>query len=677
MQRIPFISHLQRAAIVFATIALCLVRATPVAAQGGARVEAWQIITPPQSSLVFARDGSLIGEIGREWRTSVSIQTLPAYLPQAFVAIEDQRFYRHDGVDLVGVAAAVKDAVLGDSRGASTITQQLVGNMHPDIIDRTDVSLSRKIREQRAAREMERHYNKAQILEAYLNQISFGRNWFGIDAAARHYFGKPASRVTLAEAATLAAMPKGPALYDPIRYAARTKQRRDLVLTLMAQQKYITPEQAADARRERLVVAPNAGMSANAPYFVDAVRGNLERNGVSLASGGLRIYTTLDPDLQRAADDALVAGLSDIEARADFRHPTLARHPAGSTDYLQGAVVAMAPETGDVLALSGGRNHAQAPFNRAINGMRQPGSAFKPFVYATAVRDSLPPNAIVADTALTISYDRTVYEPRNADGEFLGAMTLRSALARSRNPVAVQLWMNQGADDIIALARRAGLRDSIAPYPSSAIGASVVQPLNLVSAYTVFANLGTAVEPRLVTRVEAADGRMIWSAGVVQRTDVLDSATAFIVRDMMRDGVERGTATSVRRYVPESIPVAGKTGTTDEVTDVWFVGMTPDVVAGVWLGFDRPRTILRGAAGGSLAAPIFGKAIAEWYRDRTPSEWDAPGGLIVAQIDRETGDIADALTPPERAYTEYFLPGTDPLSRRLDALRRLCWGPIH
>ncbi|HKS05890.1 MAG TPA: PBP1A family penicillin-binding protein [Gemmatimonadaceae bacterium] len=674
MRRNSFISHRQNLAVIAAMIAVCAGTATSVAAQGAARVEAWQIILPPQSSLVFARDGSLIGEIGREWRTNVSIQTLPAYLPNAFVAIEDQRFYKHDGVDLVGVAAAVKDAVLGDARGASTITQQLVGNMHPDIIDRTDVSLSRKIREQRAAREMEKHYNKQQILEAYLNQISFGRNWFGIDAAARHYFGKPASQVTIAEAATLAAMPKGPALYDPIKYPARVKQRRDLVLTVMAQQNYITAAQAAAAKRTPLVVAPNAGMSANAPYFVDAVRGNLERHGISFANGGLRVHTTLDPALQRAADDALVSGLKDVEARRDFRHPTLANHPAGSTDYLQGAVVAMAPETGDVLALSGGRNYAQAPFNRAINGMRQPGSAFKPFVYATAVRDSVPPNAIVADTALTIAYDRTVYEPRNADGEFLGPMTLRTALARSRNPVAVQLWMSEGASDIIALARRAGLRDSIAPYPSSAIGASVVQPLNLVSAYTVFANLGTAVEPRLVTRVESADGRTLWSSGVVQRTEVLDSATAFIVRDMMRDGVERGTATSVRQYVPEAIPVAGKTGTTDEVTDVWFVGMTPDVVAGVWLGFDRPRTILRGAAGGSLAAPIFGKAIAQWYRDRSPSEWAAPGGLIVVELDRDTGDIADATTPPERVYTEYFLPGTDPVSRRLQLIRVLCRG---
>ena len=243
------------------------------AGQDASRAEAWRLVPAPQSSLVFARDGSLIGEIGREWRTSVPFRSLPGYLPQAFVAVEDQRFYKHDGVDLVGVAGAMKDNLLGGSRGASTITQQLVGNMHPDIIDRTDRSIGRKLREQSAAREMERHYSKEQILEAYLNQILFGHGWYGVEAAARHYFGKSASRLTLAESAMLAALPKGPANYDPIKFPARAKQRRDLVLSLMAEQKFIAPAVAEAAKREPLRVAPNAGMSVRAPYFVDAVRG--------------------------------------------------------------------------------------------------------------------------------------------------------------------------------------------------------------------------------------------------------------------------------------------------------------------------------------------------------------------------------------------------------------------
>jgi penicillin-binding protein 1A len=613
-------------------------------------------------------------------RTSVFIRTLPTYVGKAFVAVEDQRFYQHDGVDLVGVAGALKDDILGGSRGASTITQQLVGNMHPEIIDRSERSgisgIQRKIREQNAAREMEKHYTKEQILEAYINEISFGHGWYGIESASRHYFGKAAAQLTLAEAATLAAMPKGPAIYDPINHADRAKQRRDLVLTLMADQKYISPAQMASAKRERLRVAPNAGMSALAPYFVDAVRGNLERSGVKVGDGGYRIYTTVDPVLQQAAQDALVRELKAVEARPDYKHQTFAKRSPGSANYLQGAMIALEPQTGDVLALVGGRDYAASQFNRAINANRQPGSAFKPFVYAAAIADSMPATAKVADTALTITYDRQVYQPRNADGEFLGEMTMRNALARSRNPVAVQLWQKVGADSVIAIARRVGIRSEIAPFPSSAIGASAVQPLDLVAAYTVFANLGSPVEARLVTRVDNTEGRTVWNSSVVQRAGAMDSLTAFIVRDMMRDGVERGTGTAVRRYISADIPVAGKTGTTDDVTDAWFVGMTPDVVAGVWIGFDQPKTIVPGAAGGSLAAPIFGDAIARWYKDRSAGDWTTPGGLVVAVMDRETGELATALTPSERRYAEYFLPGTEPAALRLDVRRLFMWGPI-
>jgi penicillin-binding protein 2D len=660
-----------------AALALVLLTGASVALPAQETQDPSRIITPPQSSLVLARDGSLIGEIGREWRTSVALSTLPPYLPQAFIAVEDQRFYQHDGVDLIGVAAAVKDNVLGASRGASTITQQLVGNMHPDIIDRSDRSIGRKLREQQAARDMEKRYSKAQILEAYLNQISFGRNWFGVEAAARHYFGKSARDVTLAEAALLAAIPNGPAIYDPINRPERAKQRRDLVLTRMADQQYITAAQAAAAKREPIRVAPNAGMSVAAPYYVDAVRQALEAEGLALGAGGLVVYTTLDPALQRAADSALKAGALAVEQRPGYRHATLEKHPAGSTDYLQGAFVALHPSTGDVLALVGGRNYAQAPFNRATNGLRQPGSTFKPFVYAAAIRDSLPANVLVADTAITVAYDRTVYRPKNADGEYQGLMTMREALARSRNPVAVQLWERLSADSIVSLARRLGVRAPVAPFPSSAIGASVIQPLNLVSAFTAFANAGAPVEPRLVARVTDATGRTLYTRGPAQRTGALDPHAAFIVRDMLRDAVERGTGSAARRGIPASVPVAGKTGTTDDVSDVWFVGMTPDVVAGVWLGFDRPKTIVPGAAGGTLAAPIFAGALAQWYRARGPGAvWAMPEGLVRAELDRETGALATAETPTERRYVEWFLPGTEPAALRLDARRLFGWGAI-
>jgi penicillin-binding protein 1A len=647
--------------------------ALPLAAQQPA--EPWRIIEPPQSSLVLARDGSLIGEIGREWRTNVPLRSLPQYVGQAFVAVEDQRFYQHDGVDVVGIAAAIKDNLLGASRGASTITQQLVGNMHPDIIDRSDRSIARKLREQSAAREMERRYTKEQILEAYLNQISFGHGWFGIESAARHYFGKPAARLSITEAAALAALPKGPNVYDPIRYPARNKNRRDAILELMREQGYLSAAQARAAKAEPLRLAPDRGMSVSAPYFVDAVHMQAERAGLPVNDGGLRILTTLEPALQREAVAALLEGTAAVEARPGYRHQTFAKRARGSTDYLQGAVVAIDPLTGDVRALVGGRDHVESPFNRATNAVRQPGSTFKPIVYARALMDSTPANTMLHDEPLEIAYDAEVYRPKNADGEYLGALTMREALARSRNPVAVDLWQRSGADSVIALARRMGLSSPIAPYPSSAVGASAVRPIDLVAAFTAFANLGTAVEPRFILRAVDAAGRAIHGQEPRFLEPAMDSSVAYVTRELMRDAVDHGTAIAVRRDIPWHVPVAGKTGTTDNNTDVWFVGMTPQIVAGVWLGFDTPKSITPGAAGGTLAAPIFARMLARWG-GLASGDWTPPASVIAAELDRATGTLAEDFTPAERRYTEYFVPGTEPGALRVDARRLFRLGPL-
>ena len=626
----------------------------------------WRIVPQPQASLVFARDGSMIGDIGRESRTSVSIRTLPKYVGQAFVAVEDQRFYQHDGVDLIGVAGAIKGKLLekitGDHRGgASTITQQLVGNMHPDQIDRRDMSVGRKIREQQAAREMEKRYSKEQILEGYINQINFGHGWYGVESASRHYFGRGAATLTLAQAATLAALPKSPVGYDPIRYKDKAKGRRDLILGLMAEQGLITVADAARARAEPVVTAPDAGMSAPADYFVDAVRQAAQSAGVNLLAGGYRVYTTADVALQRAAVQALVNGTAQVEQRPGYRHPTLAT-ARDKSEVLEGAIVAIEPSTGDVRALVGGRDYHLAPFNRATLALRQPGSSFKPFVYAKALEDSLSAATIVPDTALAIPLDGGgVYRPDNSDGKFLGSITMREALIHSRNPVAVQLALGEGLDSMVAMARRVGITTPIAAVPSSALGASAVRPLEYVAAYTVWDNLGSVVEPRLVMRIEDAAGRMVYQRGPSVPTPVMDPRIAFIMRDMMRDAAERGTGSPARRAVPAGIPVAGKTGTTNDNVDVWFMGMTPDLVAGVWLGLDRPKTIMAGVAGGSLAAPIWGEMIARYYAGRpNPAAWSPPAGLFTAELDRTTGLPADASTPVAQRYTEYFIPGTEP-----------------
>jgi penicillin-binding protein 1A len=644
--------------------------------------EAWRIIALPQSSQVLARDGSLIGEIGRQVRTNVALRTLPRYVGQAFVAVEDQRFYRHNGVDIVGIGGAALDALRGDARGASTITQQLVGNMHPDVVDRRDRGAERKLREQRAALEMERHYNKEQILEAYINTINYGHGWYGIEAAARHYFGKPAARLTLAEAASLASLPKSPVLYDPARYASRNRERRNLVLSLMAAQGYITRAQATEAQAEPVRTVPDAGYAVPAPYYVDVVRVQAERAGVPVAQGGYRVHTTLDPALQRSATAALRDGLKAVEGRAGYRHPkyndSSAVRGAKGTNYLQGMVVAMDPATGDVRALVGGRDYEESPYNRAVSARRQPGSAIKPVVYAAAIATGqITTASIVYDTALAIPLDNgRTYRPGNADNRFLGSMTLRDALVGSRNPVAVQLGQQLGMDTVAALARRMGISTPIYPGPSSAIGASAVQPLDLVQAYTTFANLGAAVEPRFLARIDDRAGRAVYNGRAPQFSPALDAGTAFIVRDMMRDVVERGTAASVRREVPAAVPVAGKTGTTNDNSDVWFVGMTPELVAGVWLGFDQPKTITPGAAGGTLAAPIWGEMVAQYYRGRTAGRWTPPADVVTAEIDRMTGLPADSLTPPDQRRTEYFLPGTEPGAGRFDPWAVFRYGPL-
>ena len=672
------------AALVFAP---ALVRAQQ---PGTNDTEPWTIVPMPQASLVLARDGSLIGEIGKEIRTNVSIKSLPKYLPQAFVAVEDHRFYQHDGVDVVGIAGALKDNIFGERRGASTITQQLVGNMHPTLIDRTDMSLGRKLKEQSAAREMEKHYTKDQILEGYLNQIGFGHGWYGVESAARHYFGKSASKLSLAEAASLAAMPKGPALYDPLKYPDRVRQRRNVVLSLMNDQGYITSARATAAKAAPLVTFPNAGYSAYSPWFVDVVRIQATRAGIPVTQGGYRIYTSLDPVLQNAATSALAEETAALESQPDYAHPKYApgstpgSKSGRTTSYLQGMVVALDPTSGDVRALVGGRDYNDSQFDRAVDGMRQPGSSFKPIVYALAIADSITPNTIFQDTALAINLPNgTVYSPENSDGQYLGPLTLREALAKSRNVVSVQLGQKLGMDSIANLAHRMGLSSKIAPYPSSAIGASVVQPLDIVAAYTTFANLGTPVEPRFIYRVEDRNRKIVMSREVKALAPALDPRVTYVVRDMMRDVVERGTASSIRRYLPASIPVAGKTGTTNDNSDVWFIGLTPDLVAGVWLGFDTPTSIAPGAAGGSLAAPVWGKMVARYYAAKpeiltshAAEQWTPPLGVIFGDVDRATGELATDQTPPERRYTEYFVEGTEPVSLKADPWKLFAWGPI-
>jgi tRNA(Arg) A34 adenosine deaminase TadA len=455
--------------------------------------------------------------------------------------------------------------------------------------------------------------------------------------------------------------------YDPARYPDRNRERRNTVLDLMAQQGYITAAQAASAKREPVRTVPNGGIVAVAPWFVDVVRIQAERAGVAVREGGFRIHTTLDPQLQEAAVASLREQLDALEKRPGWRHPTYARYHAtadsgarGKPGYLQGVVVAIEPGSGEVRALVGGRDHADSPFDRAVDGQRQPGSSFKPIVYAAALSAGLTANAPVGDTAIAIRLpEGRTYAPDNADEQFLGIVPLREALVRSRNPVAVQLAQLVSIDTVAALARRFGIRSPIARYPSSALGASAVQPLDFVTSYATFANLGVAVEPRLVARVEDRTGKVVWTPPRAAPTLALDPRVAFIVRDMMRDAVERGTATSGAPLRPGAHPGRRQDG--DDQRQRRRVVRRHDA---------RPRrrrvARLRPAEddhprrGRRLARrPIWGQMVARWYAT-APPQLDAPrgaGGGGARPADRLP---ADSTTPPDRRYTEYFVEGTEP-----------------
>lgn len=647
------------------------------------RADTVRIVRPPQATVVYDRNGGLIGEIGPQVRTWVRLVDLPSFVGQAFVAIEDRRFYQHDGVDVVGIVGALRDNLLRGfgSRGASTITQQLVGAL--GLVDRRDISLGRKLREAEFARALERRHTKAEILEAYVNYIYFGNGWYGIEAAARHYFGKQAADLTLAEAALLAGLPNSPANLDPRRNLQAAVRRRNLVLRRMAEQRYISEQQRRAAESEPVRLASDNGFSVRAPYALEWVRQWLtERYGLSTVNtGGLQVYTTLDPTLQRAAVSALEGGLERVEQLPGYRWPRYsvgrdrasdARARAG---YLQGLLVALDPATGDVLALVGGRDFRDSEFNRAVQGYRQAGSAFKPLVYAAAFALGLPPTTILDDSPLDLPRgDGSRWRPENSDGTWSGPVTARTALVRSINIPAIRLALLVGMDSVASLGRRLGLTSAIPPFPATAIGAADVRPIELIAAYSAFANLGAWVPPRIVTVVQNADGIPIYDQSLrPAAVAVLDPRVAFQVTSVLQDAVERGTGTAARRAVPARVPLAGKTGTTNDNADVWFIGYTPDLVAGVWLGFDRRQTITPGAFGGTLAAPIFGQFVRQAYAERPiPAPWAPPPGLVPVRVRRSDGRPMPGDTS-DSTVTEWFLAGTEPTERGVAArlFRRL------
>ena len=628
---------------------------------------------PRQTSKLYAADGRFIAELGLERRTLLKLDQIPPLVRNAFILTEDKRFYSHKGVDFHRIPGALLKDIRRRSfaEGFSTITMQLARNIFPERLSR-EKSLVRKLKEAKVARAIEAKYSKEKILELYLNQISLGNGAFGVETAAQRYFGKSARDLNLAEAATIAGLPKAPERYNPRRSPERAIQRRNTVIEIMHQEHAISDADASLARAYPLQLARKSEAGDVAPYFVEWVRQQLENQfGQRLYEQGLKVYTTLDVDLQSAAERALENQLRAVESGryGAYTHTTFEGYMSHASDrageaaaanspYLQGAFVAMDPRNGAVRALVGGRDFDDSKFNRATQALRQPGSTFKPVVYADAVQNGRPPSYIVDDSPVIVPQSGGgSWTPQNYDAKFEGPMPMRRGLYQSRNIIAIKVGMELGIQSIIDMARKFGLTTPIPPYPSITIGAADVYPIEMVAAYSAFATLGTRSSPTAIVRVENAKGDVLWEPNP-SRVPVLSPEEAWLMVSMMKDVVQRGTAAgSVGAQF--HIPAGGKTGTTNDGADVWFIGYTSDLVAGVWMGLDKPAKIKGNAQGGQLAAPAWTAFMNEVYRRKpSPPDWPRPDGIVVRQIDPASGMLAGPGCAGN--VTEYFIAGTDP-----------------
>ena len=630
---------------------------------------------PRQTSKLYAADGRFVAELGLERRTLVPIEQIPKVLRTAFVITEDRRFYEHSGIDLIGVVRAGLANLRrgGFSQGFSTITMQLARNVFPQQLSR-EKTILRKLREARVARAIEAKYSKDRILELYLNQIYLGSGAYGVETASQRYFGKSVRDLNLAEAATLAALPKAPGRYDPRRFPERAIQRRNTILELMRREGAISDADASLAKAYPLRLAHGASGDV-APYYVEWVRQQLEAKfGERIYQEGLRVYTTLDLELQGAAERALERQLKAIEggAAGPFPHRTFEQllasaaddpAPGNLTPYLQGAFIVLDPRSGAVRAMVGGRDFDDSKFNRATQALRQPGSTFKPIVYATAIQSGRSPAYILDDAPIELpQVAGDTWQPRNYDLKFEGPMIMRRALYQSRNMPAIRLGMELGEQSVVDMARKFGITTPIPEYPSIHIGSADVYPLQMVAAYSVFANLGWRVSPVGILRVEDAQGKVLWKPEI-SREQVLTPEESWLMVDMMKDVIRRGSAAGAVANTGFNLPAGGKTGTTNDYTDVWFIGYTADLVAGVWMGFDKPQKIMPNAQGGRLAAPAWAQFMIEAYqRKPSPPDWPRPSSLVSRQVDELTGLLANPGCPAQDAYYEWFIPGTEPIA---------------
>jgi penicillin-binding protein 1A len=609
-----------------------------------------EIFQPGEPSLVYARNDEPFASLASEYRIFVPLARIPKLVQQAVLDVEDTQFYQHGAISLKGMArAALRNLTSAKVKeGGSTITQQLVKSLFLS----PERTLVRKVKEIQLARDLEQRYSKDKILEMYLNTIYFGGGAYGIEAAARTYFSKSVGQLTVPEAALLAGLIRAPSAYSPLSDLKRARARRDVVLRRMQTVGDLTAAQAKAALGTPVVLAPLFKHRGAAPYFVDYLRRGLEaRYGRALlARGGLGIYTTLDLELQRLGSEIVQSGVKGVEKSLGGRRAAKAPVPSPG---LECALVALEPGSGALRVMVGGMDYARSQFNRAVQARRQPGSAFKPFVYAAALAQKFTPATLLDDAPVSyqIPQDGRLLEwrPENFDHKFRGPVTLRHALEESINVPTVRLLEEVGVDTVISLAHRMGIKSELRRELALALGVSEVNLLELTAAYGVLANHGVRVPVAGIRRI-TGNGATLEGAEEPER--VLSDEVAFLTTSLLRGAVERGTAK--RGRIP-AWSLAAKTGTSQDAADLWFVGFSPGLVAGLWVGYDQPRTLGSQETAGRLIAPIWAAFMRRALANTAPEAFPIPENILPAQVNYRTGLPTDGRDP--EAITEYFIRG--------------------
>ena len=617
---------------------------------------------PVLATRLYDRNGEHVRDVYLVRRIPVLLDSIPENLQKAVISIEDKAFYRHHGLNYKRIVKAIIVDIIKRKKvqGASTITQQLARN----ILLSLEKSWIRKISEMYLAIELERYYTKKDILEMYLNQVYYGYGNYGVEAASEFYFGKPVSEVTLKEAAFLAGIIRSPGYYSPYTHPVRCDKRIRIVLKEMLEDGYIDSTQYREALDDTLKFVQKEERKTVGPYYIEEVKKILSGilGKAYVTTGGYTVYLGMDKKLQEIADSVTEVTMERIEKK--YRLKPMGEFPESmppmdNTPYLQCAMVVMDPHTGDVLAMIGGRNIRHSRFNRATMAKRQAGSSFKAFLYTAAIDNGYNPSDFVLDLPIITQVNEKVYAPANFDSTFMGKITLRRALYLSRNSAAIRLVYEIGPFTVIDYAHRMGVKSKLDPVISIPLGPSGVTVLEMTDAFGTLANYGTRIEPVIVKKIIDRFGNVVYEYDPPKER-VLSKQTAYIMINMLMDVFNHGTAFGARR-MGFMLPAAGKTGTTNNFQDAWFIGFTREYVAGVWVGYDVPRKIATNATGAGAALPLwvsFMKAVYDSVADTTDVEFPVPDSIVRRVICEDSGLLATPYCP--RVREEVFIKGNEP-----------------